>query len=390
MKQFTRRTFLEKLSIGASATALAFTAPGFLHPARANNPVYEGKKLNVALCGLGNYAGMLADGLAASQYCRLAGIVSGHQEKAEQWQKDYNIPKKNIYNYQNFDELVNNKDIDLIYVVLPNAMHKEFVIRAAKAGKHVITEKPMATSVEDCQEMIQACKNASVKLAVGYRLHYEPTHLEIKRLGQEKVFGQVRMMEASLGYKTYDTMHKIEIASDFNINAPNEWRLKKVMAGGGPLMDLGVYCIQCSRYVLGQEPISVTAQFGTIHNKTRFAEVEETIMWQMEFPDGVISNCISSYGFNIDRFFASADDGFFELSPGLSYGPFKGKTSRGELNFPIINQQAKQLDEIGKLVLENKQLPEHITGEEGLKDLRIISAIYEAAKLGKKVILNKV
>ena len=388
MTHLSRRTFLQKFNISLGTTAIAVTIPSIFNLSKANSQLYEGKKLNVALCGLGNYAGMLADGLKDAQYCRLAGIVTGSPAKALQWQKDYNIPQKNIYDYKNFDEIVNNKDIDLIYVVLPNAMHKEFVIRSAKAGKHVITEKPMATAVKDCEEMINACKNAGVQLAVGYRLHYEPTHLEIKRLGQEKVFGQVRMIEASLGYKTYDTTHKTETSDSFNINAPSEWRLKMVMSGGGPLMDLGIYCVQSCRYVLGEEPISVTAQFGAINNKTRFQEVEESITWQMEFPSGAISTCTSSYGFNIDRFFATADEGSFELSPGLSYGPFIGKTTNGELHFPIINQQATQFDEIGKLILNNKKLPSHITGEEGLKDIRIINAIYQAAKTGKKVSLS--
>jgi predicted dehydrogenase len=385
MQNLSRRSFLQKLGIGARCTAIAGTLSSFKSIPATNNKTDNGKKLNIALCGLGNYAGALAYGLETSQYCRLSGIVTGHLAKAEQWQKDYKIAQKNIYNYQNFDEIVHNKDIDLVYVVLPNSMHKEFVIRAAKAGKHVITEKPMATSVEDCEAMIKACKNAGVQLAIGYRLHYEPYHLEIKRLGQEKVFGQVRMIEASLGYKTYDTTRKIEI--DFNINNPTEWRLKKAIAGGGPLINLGLYCIQSSRYVLGEEPIAVIAQFGTVNNKSRFSEVEETITWQMQFPSGAISNCTSSYGFNIDRFFASADEGSFELSPGLSYGPFKGKTIKGDLNFPNINQQTTQLDAIGKLIVENKQLPNHITGEEGLKDIRIVHAIYQSARSGKKVSL---
>jgi predicted dehydrogenase len=388
MTHLSLRLFLERFGISLGTTAAAVKVSSFFNLPKPSTKFDDVKKLNVALCGLGNYAVMLADGLKASQYCRLVGIVTGHPSKAQQWQKEHNIQQKNIYNYRNFDEIVNNKDIDLVYVVLPNAMHKEFVIRAAKAGKHVIIEKPMATSVKDCEEMITACKDGGVQLAIGYRLHYEPTHLEIKRLGQEKVFGQVRMIEASLGYKTYDTTHKSETYANININDPSEWRLKKAMAGGGALMELGIYCIQISRYVLGEEPISVTAQFGAVNNKSRFSEVEESMMWQMEFPSGAISNCTSSYGFNIDRFFASADEGYFELSPSLSYGPFKGKTTTGKLNFPIVNQQAIQLDEIGRLILENKKLPSHIMGEEGLKDIKIICAIYQAAKTGEKILLT--
>ena len=264
-------------------------------------------------------------------------------------------------------------------------MHKEFVIRAAKAGKHVITEKPMATSVKDCEAMIKACNDAGVQLAVGYRLHYEPYHLEIKRFGQEKVFGQVRFIEASLGYKTYDEVKALQ-GCDFNDQ--KEWRLNKKMAGGGPLMDLGIYCIQSSRYVLGEEPIAVQAQFSPVLSPKLFAQVEEAITWQLEFASGAVCNSASSYGYNIDRFFASADEGEFELSPGLSYGPFKGKTSKGDLSFPDINQQTTQLDEIGKFILAEKPLPQHITGEEGIKDIGIIEAIYKAAQTGTKITLT--
>ncbi len=370
MKSLTRRMFLQNAGIAAGTVAMASTLPSFMNmPNKTAIPV-KGKKLNIALCGLGRYAGYLAAGLEVSAYCRLAGIVTGTPTKAATWKKKYAIPEANIFNYENFDEIINNKDIDLVYVVLPNSMHKEFTIRAAKAGKHVIVEKPMAITAADCKEMIDTCKNAGVQLAVGYRLHYEPYNLEIKRLGQEKVFGKVRLIEASLGYKSGD---------------PSEWRLKKALAGGGPLMNLGIYCVQCNRYVLGEEPISVTAQFGPITDTTLFSEVEESITWQLLFPGGTICTSTSTYNCRIDRFFASADDGFFELSPAISYGPFKGSTSNGEMNFPIINQQATQCDEIAKLLLQNKQLPDHITGEEGMKDMKIIQAIYEAAGSGKIV-----
>ena len=374
MKNFSRRSFLQNVGIGVGGTAIASTLPSFINSYKTNAANYQGKKLNIALCGLGRYAGYLAEGLEVSQYCRFAGIVTGTPAKAIDWSKKYNIPQKNIYNYQNFDDIKNNRDIDVVYIVLPNSMHKEFAIRTAKAGKNVIVEKPMAITVDDCQQMIDACKMAGVQMAIGYRLHYEPFNMEIKRLGQEKVFGQVRLIEASLGYKSGD---------------PSEWRLKKDMAGGGPLMNLGVYCVQSNRYVLGEEPISVTAQFGPITNRELFSEVEESITWQLNFPGGVLCNSTTTYACSIDRFFASADNGFFELSPAISYGPFKGRTSNGELNFPEINQQAKQCDEIAKVLLANKQLPNHITGEEGIKDVRILQAIYESAATGKKVLLNQ-
>jgi len=384
MENISRRSFVNKFGLGVGASIVVTSLPSFMTMPEEEKP-YTGKKLNIALCGLGNYASMLADGILASQYCNLAGIVTGTPSKAETWKKKYTIPEKNIYNYQNFDEIKNNKDIDLVYVVVPNGLHKDFVIRSAKAGKHVITEKPMAVTVKDCEEMIKACNDNKVQLAIGYRLHYEPTHLEIKRLGQQKVFGQVRFIEAGLGYKTYDTLDKTTVVDKSD---RNEWRLNKKLSGGGPLMDLGVYCIQASRYVLGEEPIAVTAQFGTVNDKIRFSETEESITWQMEFPSGAVANCSTSCGFNIDRFYAAADEGFFELSPALSYGPFKGKTSEKELNFPVINQQKSQLDGICQLILENKPLPNHITGEEGLKDIKVINAIYKSAETGKKITIS--
>ncbi len=372
MKSYSRRSFLQNMGIGLSTAAIAKPLSfSPLENAITNN--YKGKKLNIALCGLGRYAGILADGFPFSQYCKLAGIVTGTPAKAAAWKKQHNIPDKNIYDYQHFDEIANNKDIDLVYVVLPNAMHKEYVIRAAKADKHVISEKPLATSVKDAEEMIKACKDANVQLAVGYRLHYEPFNMELKRLGQEKVFGPVRLIESSLGYK---------------VDSNKEWRLHKAMSGGGPLMNLGVYCIQVSRYILGEEPVSVTAQFNPIINKEIFNEVEASITWQLNFPSGAVCNSTSSYTSNIDRVYAAADNGFFELSPAISYGPFKGRSTNGEFKFDTtINQQATQMDAIAKLILENKPLPSHISGEEGLKDNRIIAAIYQSAETGRKISL---
>lgn len=385
MKNISRRSFVNKVGLGIGASVVISTLPSFITNTEETPTPYTGKKINIALCGLGIYAGYLAKGILESEYCNLAGIVTGTPAKALKWKEQYNIPDKNIYNYQNFDEIINNKDIDLVYVVLPNSMHKDFVIRSAKAGKHVITEKPMAVSVKECEEMINACNANNVQLAVGYRLHYEPTHLEIKRLGQEKVFGQVRFLEASFGYKTYDTLDTKTIVDK---NSHENWRLNQKLSGGGPLMDLGIYCIQACRYVLGEEPIAVTAQFGPINNKDRFSETEESISWQMEFPSGAIASCNTSCGYNSDRLYVAADEGSFELSPALSYGPFKGKTSQKELIFPIINQQKAQLDGICKVLLENKKLPIHIAGEEGLKDIKVINAIYKSAKTGNKVVIK--
>lgn len=371
MKNNSRRSFVKNLGLGISSAALLPSFTSFTNC----HPEHRGKKLNIALCGLGRYANILARSFVDSEYCRLAGIITGTPSKAVDWKRRYSIPEGNIYNYENFDSIKDNPDIDLVYVVLPNGMHKEYTIRSAKAGKHVIVEKPMAITEADCQEMIDVCKKEEVQLAVGYRLHYEPNHLEIMRLGQEKVFGQVGLIEVSLGY-------------DISGIDPNDWHLKKDLSGGGPLMNLGVYCVQASRYTLGEEPISVTAQFGPVTRPDVYKEVEESITWQLNFPSGAVATSTSSNSCGVDRFFASAERGFFELSPAVSYGPFIGRSSDGEFDFPVINQQAAQMDGIAKEILEGRDLPDHISGIEGRKDMKVLEAIYKAAETGNKVVLS--
>jgi len=375
MKNNSRRSFVKNLGLGIGSAALLPSLTSFENPITARKKIYAGQKLNIALCGLGRYANILARSFVDSEYCHLAGIITGTPSKAVEWKKRYSIPDENIYNYENFDGIKDNTDIDLVYVVLPNGMHKEYTIRAATAGKHVIVEKPMAITEADCQEMIKACNSAEVQLAVGYRLRYEPNHQEIMRLGQKKVFGQVGLIEVSLGY-------------DISGIDPNDWHLKRALSGGGPLMNLGVYCVQASRYTIGEEPISVTAQFGPVTRPDLYKEVEESITWQMNFPSGAVTTSTSSNSFRVDRFFASAERGFFELSPAVSYGPFRGRSSDGEFDFPIINQQAAQMDGIAKEILEGRKLPEHISGEEGRRDMKVLEAIYKAAETGNKVILS--
>ena len=368
----SRRSFLQNLGVGLGTTAAAFAVPSVM-AIQESKPQKDEKKLGVALVGLGSYAkNQLAVGLENAKNCYLAGIVTGTPAKAEEWAKKYNIPAKGIYNYQNFDEIVNNKDIDIVYVVTPNSLHREFVVRAAKAGKHVMCEKPMATSVADCEAMIKACQDAGVQLGIGYRLHFEPFTQEIMRLGQKKVFGDVRFVQTNFG---------------FTIGDPTQWRLKKALAGGGPLMDVGIYCVQASRYVTGEEPLWVTAQFGPVTDKERFKEVEESVSWQMQFPGGAMVNGFTSYKSNIEQLYVSANKGSFQLSPAYSYGPLKGKTHEGDLKMPVVHHQTIMMEGICQALLETKTFPKHIDGYEGLRDMKILMAILEAATTGKRISL---
>jgi predicted dehydrogenase len=359
-KAMKRRDFIGKTALGLSAISLK-PMTSFFHN--------EERKLGVALVGLGNYStNQLAPALFETQYCRLAGIVTGSAEKAAQWSKDYNIPKQNIYNYQNFDTIRDNPDIDIVYVVLPNSMHAEFTIRAAKAGKHVICEKPMALNVKECYMMIKACDEAKVKLGIGYRLYYEPHHLEMQRLATEKVYGPVKILETSLGYSMAD---------------PKSWRLNKAMGGGGAIMDLGVYAIQGARRTLNELPTSLTAQ-GFNSDKSLFKGIYEMMTFQMSFPSGAVSNSTTTYSSFTDRLYATTGSEWFELRPSFTAMGATGNASAGKIDFVVPKfQQINQMDAFAQTVLEDK--PFLASGQEGLIDMKIIEAIKRSADTGRKV-----
>jgi len=369
----TRRDFLQKM--GASALMLQLSSLStFANYSEKKNQPYQGKVLRVAIMGLGGYGTRVAEAMKACTKAKLVGVISGTPSKITDWQLKYDIPAQNCYNYENFDEVKNNPDIDAIYVITPNALHHDQVIRVAKAGKHAICEKPMAVNARQAQEMVAACKKANVKLLVGYRMHFEPRTLEVIRMRKAGEFGKVMFFQGQCGFKTGD---------------PNQWRLNKALAGGGAMMDIGIYALNGARYMVGEEPVWVTAQ-ETKTDPVKFKEgVDETIQFQLGFPSGAIASCLSSYNINhLDRFFLSGDKGFAEMQPSTGYGPIKGRTHQGELNQPITTHQTEQMDQMAAIIFENKQPVVSVDGKEGLKDLKIIEAIYQAAKTGQKVKLS--
>jgi predicted dehydrogenase len=362
-KHSSRRKFIRDISLGLGAAA----ASPALTSLASGMPTE--RKLGIALVGLGSYSTYeLAPAFQFTRNCYLAGIVTGTPSKEKTWSEKYNIPQKNIYNYQNFDSIAGNPEIDIVYVVLPVFLHKEYTIRAAKAGKHVICEKPMSLSVSDCAEMIDACRKADRKLSIGYRLHFEPYNMEMMRLGQRQVFGKISDIDCGNGFIW---------GGD-----PNAWRLKKSMAGGGGLMDMGVYTIQGARYVTGMEPLFVTAR----EEKTKpdlFKEVDETVYYQLEFPGGLIANGKSSYNAYWNHLKVKAEKGWFELTEAYRYGGMKGATSNGPMNFdPQVHQQSLQMDDFATCVMQNKL--SRVSGEEGLKDLKVVEAIYRSIASGSK------
>ena len=363
----SRRSFLGKMSLGSAALALAARSQ--------TEPVAAGKKLGIALCGLGGYAtGQLAPALRLTKHCELRGVVTGSPEKGRKWAQDFGFPEKNIYRYDTMARMIDNPDIDIVYVVTPNALHPRDTIAAAWAGKHVISEKPMATSVADCNAMLAACRTNKVKLSIGYRLQFEPHYVELKRLAREKDFGPFMKMSGGLSF----TMRQMQ------------WRAQKQLAGGGPLMDLGIYAVQAACMAAGvghtgDAALAITAREQPKQRPEFFKDVEETIEWTMEFANGAKGEFSTSYNAGLDRFRAEAEKGWIEFAPAFAYGGLKVQTGKGPLDIPVPpSQQAGQIDDFALCVKENRDTP--VPGELGRRDMVILEAIYRsAAQNGKRV-----
>lgn len=363
MQDLSRRHFVQ----GAAAATLAVP---FMSAAATREKTRPSKKLGVALCGLGGLStNQIAPALQKTEHCRLAGIVTGSSDKAETWRKKYNLPAHSVYTYDTMHRMADNDDIDIVYVVTPNALHLEHTVAAAKAGKHVFCEKPLEISVERCQQMIDACKAADRMLGTAYRCRFEPHHIECMRIAREQELGPVRIVEAGFG---------------IDVGRPDQWRVKHALSGGGALMDVGIYALQATRYLTGEEPVSVSAT-ETKTDPVKFAEVDETVTWTSQFPGGAVAYCTASFKVGgIKNFRANCDRGWFELDPAYYYGGIKGARSDGKpLSFPQVDMFAAELDDFARCVIEKR--PTSVPGEEGMQDVKILSAIYESIRTGRTV-----
>jgi predicted dehydrogenase len=363
----SRRTLLARSMLAASAMALA---PHVLGQDQAP------RKLGFCVVGIGNLSThqLLPALKRHTQNCKLTAIVTGHpKEKAPPIMKDFGLKRDKVYTYDNFDTIKNDADIDVVYIVLPNSMHPEYTIRAFQAGKDVLCEKPMATSVADCEKMIEAQKQANKKLMIAYRLHYEPFNTAAIKILRGGELGQIKYIEAGAG---------------FVIGDPTQWRLKQQYSGGGSLMDIGIYGLNAIRYLSGEEPAEVTAVSYSTPDDPRFKECEETILFDMRMGSGYVTTCTSTYGFGINRYKVICTDGNIEMDPFLSYDGLKGwvqrkRGQREELPLQNVDQFAAEMDAYSLALQRGQDVP--TTGEEGLKDVRVMMAIYEAARTGQKI-----
>jgi predicted dehydrogenase len=331
------------------------------------------RKVGYAIIGLGRIADHFMRAIQNTSNSKITALVSGHPDKAARIAEQYGVPKSSIYNYENMDSFRDNHEVDAVYVALPNSMHAEYTIRSAKAGKHVLCEKPMAVSVSEAQSMIDACKSANVKLMIAYRCHYETTNLAAVKLIRDGAIGEVQQIQSAFG---------------FNCGA-KEWRLQKPLAGGGPLMDVGIYCLNATRYLTGEEPASFSAYTYSDPNDPRFKTVEENINWITKFPSGVTASCNTTYGAQMDGFFrVYGSKGWLEVDPAFVYDGLVLKANYMDANgkFVHLDQPNPEKDPIhftkeaihfSDCVLQNKT--PKTPGEEGLRDMTYIREIYRSA-----------
>jgi predicted dehydrogenase len=352
----TRREFGRLTALGVAA----HFAP--------NLNAQSGKKIGYAVIGLGRIADHFMRGALLTGNSAITGLVSGHRDKADKIAAQYNVPQGSIYSYDNFDEIAKNPAIDAVYVALPNSMHAEYTIRAAKAGKHVLCEKPMCLNVDEGKAMIAACRAAKVKLMIAYRCQYEPIHLKAVKLIRDGAIGKIQAIESAFGFS----------------EQLGEWRLDKKLAGGGPMYDVGIYCLNACRYLTGEEPADISAYASVIDHDGRFNSVEENVAWTMKFPSGAVASCATTYGAPMDGFFrVHGSKGFLECDPAFNYDHLhlRGFYSGGRLNedetTPDPYQFQAEADHFSNCVLTNQE--PKTPGEEGLRDMTYIAQIYKSA-----------
>ena len=346
-------------------------------------PLPEGKRVGYALVGLGHLTlNQLLPAFGACSKSKVVALVSGSPEKMQKVAAQYNIKKESCYSYEDYDKLRDNPDVQAIYIVLPNGMHAEYTIRGAQAGKHILCEKPMANSVAECEAMIEACKKADRKLMIAYRIQYEPHHRRVRDMIQKDEYGKVKNIVANNGQNSANPAH---------------WRFNKALAGGGSLPDVGLYCLNTIRYLLGEEPTEVVAHIHSTPDDPRFREVEEQVNWLMKFPSGVQTSCSTGYGHHEERSYkVLADTGWIKMDPAFPYKGLQLETSKADgmqnlvtqHQIPSPDQFALEIDHFSDCLI--RDTTPFTPGEEGLQDQKIMEAIYQSARESKPIKLPAV
>ncbi|WP_202845148.1 Gfo/Idh/MocA family protein [Luteimonas saliphila] len=362
---WTRRQALQSMALAGAAAAWS---PRGLAQAPQ-------RRIGVALVGLGGYArGLLAPALELTRHCRLAGLVTGSPDKLPEWQGKYGIPDRNVYSYEDFHRIADNPDIEAVYIVTPNHLHKAHTLTAAAAGKHVWCEKPMAMDAAEGEAMVKACRDHKVQLTIGYRMQHEPNTRRFMAMAKERPFGRIIKLRADAGW------------FGWRDGADEAWRLDPAR-GGGAMYDMGVYCVNAARYSTGMEPVAVQAWDETVRREL-FRGVDETMRFRLEFPEDIVAECVTSFGRNLNTLQVDCERGWYTMSPFQSYDGNRGRASDGTVFEPQLGKsprmQAEQMDQDALAIMENRA--PRVPGEEGVRDMRVLDAAFESARGdGKRV-----
>lgn len=346
-------------------------------------PLPPSERVGFAVVGLGRLAlEEILPAFGESRKAKPVALVSGTPDKLKAVARQYGIAETACYDYGTFDRIRDNPEIKVVYIVLPNGMHREYTERAAAAGKHVLCEKPMATSSADARAMVAACDRTGVKLMVAYRIQYETYNRRLARFVRDKEFGRLLGMSAI----------NVQTVAE---NGAEQWRHKRVMSGGGSLPDIGLYCLNTARFLTGEEPVEIFAWTETPPNDPRFVDVEETVSFQLRFPSRFIAHCFTSYGgrddkhqrLNFERAVVDMPNAYLYDGQRLTVtSRNKDATSIDEIVLKPKNQFAAELDHMADCILQNRQ--PRTPGEEGVQDHVLMEAIYESARTGAPVKLE--
>ncbi len=335
------------------------------------------KNIRYAVVGLGHIAqnAVLPAFEHAGENSELVALVSGDDEKLKALGKKYSVDK--LFHYAQYEECIASGDVDAVYICTPNTLHHQFAMKAAKHGVHVLCEKPMATTEADCQKMINSARVNRVKLMVAYRLHFEPANLHAINIASTGKLGELKL---------FNSVFTMQVKDRGNI------RLKADL-GGGPLWDIGIYCINAARYLFREEPEEVFA-FGSKIDKKRFREVSENVCAVMKFPGGKLASFSISFGAaDTAKYELIGAKGRIHLDNAYDYSKdttFEWISERRSVKkvFPVCDQFAPELIYFSDCILRNKT-PEP-SGLEGLADVKIIRALRRSIKIGAGVVLEPI
>lgn len=337
------------------------------------NPTPPRDRVGFAVLSLGRLS--LEEILPAFAQCRnarLTALVSGTPDKLAAVGEQYGISAEHRYSYNDFDRIIDDPTVQAVYVVSPNALHEEFVLRAAAAGKHVLCEKPMSIDAQSAQTMVDACEAAGRLLMIAYRSRFQPHMREVIRVAQSGELGKIKLINA-LNLQ--------------NQGDPTQWRHDAALAGGGSLPDVGLYCLTIARAIAGEEPDQISALITTPQDDPRFATVEDQVSFTLRFPGGPVATCVTGYdAHKLSRLIVSLQHGWIDLENAFDYKSQRLRIARRvgdveEITERAIaeeNQFAIEIDAFAHCIREGTR--PSASGEEGVQDQRLMEEIYEAAR----------